>query len=285
MPDVIAALEAAGIDHRETSRGWVETPCPLCGSKDNGGINLESGQWNCWSCGANSIRKVLRLLTGSDETYSTYWTRNSFTRRKTKERIERKDGVKMPGGPLQEYHVAYLRKRGFDPNEIVRLYHVRGTDHLTEYKFRLMIPILVKGRVVSFQGRDITERSEIRYKTCPKTEEAIPIKSTLYGEWLVPGDTVVVCEGVMDAWKLGPGAVALYGLAYTPAQVKLLGKYRKVVLVFDDEEKARQVSGELEMDLGVLGVDVESRVFRGYKDPGEVPLEKAQDFMAGILRG
>ncbi len=34
------------------SKGWRGTNCPFCDSRDNGNINLDSGAFHCWGCGA-----------------------------------------------------------------------------------------------------------------------------------------------------------------------------------------------------------------------------------------
>ena len=58
MFDVISFLEEYNIDYttsgKNVTSGWVEINCPFCGDDPSYhmGVNLSSGLYHCWICGA-----------------------------------------------------------------------------------------------------------------------------------------------------------------------------------------------------------------------------------------
>lgn len=166
--------------------------------------------------------------------------------------------LKLPGGPLLQCHREYLMRRGLDPDMLVRNYGILGTGPFDTfegigYGYRIIIPIYdLSGRLVSFQGRDITGAPGVeRYKVCPVNKALMHYKDIVYGGNLATGRRVVVVEGVVDAWKLGPGAVATFGTGCKKAQIMCLARWPEVVFFFDPEpaaqEKARMYAEELAM--------------------------------------
>jgi DNA primase len=183
-------------------------------------------------------------------------------------------------------HIRYLEKRKYDWKMLEETWKIRGTGYFGDYKFRLILPIYQDGRLVSFQGRDITGKSKLRYKACSKEREAVDHKTTLYGEWLIPPeqDWVVVVEGGPDAWRLGVGAVATYGIAYKTAQVRRLRRFKYRYVLFDHPDpqarvQSRKLAGELSVfDGETWELDIP------WKDPGEMPQEEADRLMEKIRR-
>jgi len=58
MIDIISLFENNDIEFyssgKNNSRGWVELNCPFCGNDPSFhlGVNLSSGIFHCWICGA-----------------------------------------------------------------------------------------------------------------------------------------------------------------------------------------------------------------------------------------
>lgn len=201
-------------------------------------------------------------------------------RRGRKETEERPSSVKLPPGTasLTSVHKKYLEDRGFDPDELEKRWHLKGTRNIGPYSFRIIIPIYQNNKLVSFQGRDITGRSPLRYKACPLNREVVPHKECLYGEDYVDSDNVVVVEGVTDVWKLGKGSVATFGIAYKRAQVLRLLQYKNVHIVYDPEPIAQSQAERMAYELSSLGVNV--HVVSGLKcDPGDLSADEARDLM------
>src|SRR5207245_2797387 len=100
-------------------------------------------------------------------------------------------------GPLLPEHRNYLSKRGFDPDEVVEKWGVKGIGRGGRYQWRLFVPVFVEKKPVSWTTRAVGN-VELRYVSAPKTEESVHLKDTLFGEDYVR-NTIVVVEGPLDA--------------------------------------------------------------------------------------
>ena len=106
-----------------------------------------------------------------------------------------------------------------------------------EYSHRLVIPVYLDGVLVSFQARDMTEKADVKYRSCPVERSVLPLKDTVYGLDDV-GDQVIIVEGVTDKWRMGTDAVALFGKIPKEHQIKVLVercKHKKVKILLDGE--------------------------------------------------
>ena len=120
--------------------------------------------------------------------------------------------------------------------------NMRVGERLFRTRGRVIIPIKdFEGRVVSWQGRDITGESRLKYLFPPgfKGSEYLFNASSL-----VPGpaaDYVILCEGVFDVfgwWRAGfRNAVATFGKKISEAQVALLRRLRpgKIFVAWDSD--------------------------------------------------
>lgn len=179
---------------------------------------------------------------------------------------------------MQDMHKRYLEGRLFDPGALERLWGLQGTGPIGQYKFRVIAPVLQGGVLVSYQGRDITGRQELRYKACEEKDEVIHHKHILYGSDLVQ-DRVVVVEGITDAWRLGPGAVATFGCRYTAPQREALAQFREVFVMYDSSDPVAQACGaDLAEALALLVEHVEI-ITNDWKDPGSAPQDEADALM------
>jgi hypothetical protein len=154
-------------------------------------------------------------------------------------------------GPMLPIHRKYLSlQRGLDPDEMDELWGVRGIGLAAEYAWRLWIPVYHHGEIVSWTTRAIGTGSQ-RYLHAPPSQESQPLKSVLYGGDLVR-HAVVVCEGPIDAWTIGPGAVATCGLGYTRSQLLEISKFPIRVVCFDREPAAQKRAKRLARQLQVF---------------------------------
>jgi len=184
---------------------------------------------------------------------------------------------------MTDAHKRYLRGRDFDPNRLETLWGLKGCGNTGPYKFRIIAPVMFQGELVSYQGRDITGRAELRYKACKLTEERVHHKDIVYGYDLVPGKRVVVVEGITDVWRLGPGAVATFGSQWTESQLLLLKDFEKVFVLFDPkDEKAVESGKELAQNLALF-TKAESIVIEEWDDPGSASDEDAMEIMQILL--
>lgn len=263
-------------EHGESSyvsEGWVGLICPWCGtgtSKHGLGINLRYGSTNCWKCGRHSLVQVLAAVTQRTERDIRSLT-TGLDRVRAPDRPAGKlvlpDGV----GPLDRPHRRYLAKRGFDPDELVKLWGIGGIGIEGRLKWRVFIPIHLDGELVSWTTRVIVDDGphESRYHGAGRNEEKVSRKSFLYGEDYCR-HAVIVVEGHTDVWAGGPGFAATGGLGWSEAQVARIARFPVRVICFDAEETAQRRASALARELG--GLPGETHVARlSLKDPATDP--------------
>lgn len=188
--------------------------------------------------------------------------------------------LELPGRGLLPYHRDYLLRRGLDPDVIVKRYGILGTNPFDKfeginYGNRIIIPIYdLDGNLISFQGRDVTGAPDVeRYKVCPVNKSIMHYKDIVYGGNLATGRRVVVVEGVVDAWKLGPGAVATFGTGCKDSQIMCLAHWHEVIFFFDPEPEAQKKAREYAHRLAMMGVNVSVAC----EDFGRAPNGKQRD--------
>lgn len=240
-------LQDAGInyvsegEHKHARPGWVQLDCPFCGKnsqKYHLGYSLSGNYFNCWKCGGHHAVPVLaELLDISFKKAEKLW---KSTEPIGYEVEDRRGTLVLPKGikKLQPAHIKYLKSRGFSKAD-AKLWQVQGIGLAAKLAWRLFIPIHYRGEVVSWTTRAIGRNVEMRYLSASAEQEAINHKHLLYGEDFV--DHAVVCvEGPLDAWKIGPGAVASCGTGFSAQQVLRLSKYPIRVICFDTEVVAQR---------------------------------------------
>jgi hypothetical protein len=255
--------------HKHCRPGWVNCECPFCSGHSGYhlGYNIKNNLFVCWRCGfhpiSETISKLLHIelkeifkLLKSYEIYLPY-KNNSI---ETKIRIK---SHKFPSNvtPLTVQHKNYLIKRNFDPDKLEKEWNLVGTGVISfldkiDYKFRIIAPIFWEGRQVSFQGRDITNKSNTRYKACPETREIIKHKHIVYGRQEKWKDVGICVEGITDVWRLGFDSFATFGIKYTPQQLRLIAKtFKRVFVLFDDDPQAIEQANKLISELRFRGID------------------------------
>ena len=287
--------------HKHCRPGWIqlEHDCFFCTGNEGHhlGFNMQDGYFNCWRCGFHKTNDVVAALLNS--TPSSKEVRDMVRQYQIDPSLQIKAGTKRKKvkhaaecvlpygcGPLQKRHLSYLRSRRYvDPKLLGQLWGLQATGPLGPYKFRIIAPIFHGGRLVSYQGRDVTNKADLKYKACKKVDEVRDHKRCLYGDWLIEDkETIVVVEGIADAWRLGPGAVATFGIEYKMAQVLLLKEYRNRHIFFDSADpqamaQAFKLADELSAFSGKTFV-----LKCKWKDPGEMPQVEANKLMRRIFK-
>jgi hypothetical protein len=185
-------------------------------------------------------------------------------------------------------HWQYLISRGYNPSLIVEKYKLMACHTSGKYRFRIIIPIIMKGQTVSFVGRDITGKAEKKYLYCPNTESIIPRRQTLYNIDNLKTKTAVIVEGPTDVWRIGDGAIATLGTSVSDGQVELLISkgLQKVFVLFDREASQGNNSPaeKLAKTLSGLIREVEVLELIDEGDPGEMG-EQTTSQVRRILHG
>lgn len=277
--------------HHHTHEGWIQTHCPQCTDGRHGyhlGFSLERGNMNCWRCGpVKIVNAIMGLARVSRERAWGIIRQYGDARKggKPAERRRKRDKVRPPPnlGPLLPIHLRYLRTRGL-PLSCVKEWDLQGTGPLSgSWNWRVVGPIRNKqGVTVAYVGRSIHPHCKPKYRL---TEDGFCGENPmgfLYGEHLIPGDSVIVVEGPADAWNLGVGVVATLGIDWKPEQAEKLRQYRRRFILFDPETRAQRKAHKLAEWLSQFPGETE--VISGFKsDPGSLDRKTVRGIRKSLL--
>ena len=192
----------------------------------------------------------------------------TFSKKEDKVRVKQ---LEMIGEPLRKEHKKYLIGRNFDPDFLEKKYKLTGTIYApADFSYRLIIPIYYNRRLVSYQGRAITAKQDLRYKGLSPEKSVIPYKELLYGAEYAASHIGVV-EGIFDQWRMGDGFVCTFGTDLTDNQIKLLSMYERIYFLYDSDaiRKARNYAKLLKslnsnIKIEVIDLQLQDR------DPGDL---------------
>lgn len=242
--------------HKHSRPNWVQTICPFCTGNPGWhlGYRLDSGHFHCWRCGSHPNVEVVQkvLQCGWMEARRIAYNMRSRVQPQEVKEQDRVDHVDLPipnfplNSVLLPQHQKYLKERDFDPFLLAQIWRLRCTNHETPgFKHRILAPVYYQGKLVTYQGRDITGKSLSKYKNCPKEKSILTLHETLYGIDQVPGDAVVVVEGITDVWRLGPGAVSTFGVDWSRQQAMLLRPFNRRYILFDQDDAGQEEAKKL----------------------------------------
>ena len=285
--------------------GCLTVRCPCCPEDDpdpsrHGNFDPVTGKYSCWRCkGSHPAVVLAKAGRISVNAASELIRKNSVGENSIKEeKVVYADSIKLPGfqKPL-ELHTEYLESRGLDVDELCFYYNIRFTGMLEKWEevdwgYRIIIPVFdIKNRLVSFQGRRIFKQQEPRYLFPPKAKQVRDSKTLLYGANLCKLDKpLLVVEGVVDAWKLGPGVVCTFGSSVTKEQILEMSRWRKIFIAFDNEptaiEHARDVAKQLSSlgsEVYLVNTDFGLKEDGEVKDIGDLSIDDARKFRKSVL--
>jgi hypothetical protein len=255
--------------HHHCRAGWLQIrDCPFCNSDNYTlGWNIAANYSSCWRCGHHHADKLLAALEIGRERVLELLA--SVDTGLPRERERSRISLKIPPGigPLLPAHRDYLRERGFNPAYIVWRWAVQGIGVSARLGWRLYIPIFKQGKQVSWTTRAIGSHAQPRYLSASADEESFNHRRLIYGMDFCR-TSIVAVEGPIDAWRIGPGAGALFGITFLPAQVLLLAKFPRRYICLDSSPEAQVRARELVNQLAVFPGVTENIVLDA-KDPGE----------------
>lgn len=259
-------------EHHHTTRGRIQTDCPNCSQGSNQfRMGLTRYSANCWGCGGHQIAYTLHQLTGADKDeinaviYDGKGAADySFKAEKTK--TSGRVALPDPLTKLKSQHKRYLSNRDFDWEEVSHIWKIKGIcehsilDGLV-FSWRIFIPIFEGGNapanLASWTTRSIGKDVRARYISAKPEQEKYHHKDLLYGEWYC-NNSIIVVEGPLDVWRIGPGAVCTFGTGYTRAQVLRIAQYPRRTICFDSDivasRQAAEFGSELEMFSGTTNL-------------------------------
>ena len=282
--------------HKHTRPGWVNTECPFCTGNPglHLGATLDGKIFYCWRCGVKHPEQALSkiLHVNYSEVKQIIIDYAGLPTRKKKQNTTqiKMKALRMPGHilPLLPQHKSYLLSRKFDPTLLEIEWGIMSTGPISfldgvDYSHRIIIPIYWNNRIVTFQGRDVTNKHMLKYMACPKVREAIHHKHILYKHNSLPNPIGICVEGVTDVWRFGKSAFGTFGIEYTHQQVELIASmYKQVYVCFDGGEKqAKKQADKLVSDLRFRKVHSQRIDIKG--DPGDMRQEDADALVQELL--
>lgn len=278
-----------GADHKHGREGWVQVDCPWCGTgtgKYHLGISLFNGAAACWRCGRKNTAAVISKIAGIPQGVA----RKRIDGATMEAAPVRHTGtLRLPAGrgPLGPAHNAYLAKRGFSPALVADMWGVEGLGHAGKkpgggpLKWRLFIPIYHFGEIISWTTRAVG-RDRQRYMSAGMEDEALPHKQILYGADYA-SHAIIIHEGPLDVWAVGPGAVATCGTGFTEAQLLAMSMYAVRVVCFDNEPEAQRRARELANALSVYPGTTHNVQLETGSDPAEAEAAEIDELRATFL--
>ena len=278
---------------KRCSSSHYQTKCPKCNSSGNLlGIRKSTGKANCFSCGSISTVEFIKFQLEIGWTQAkALATSYSSTAVEEVEASEKHQSLKQiaetctlpPHKPLSNSAKKYLRGRGLDPQILIDEYRVvEGKGG--EYDRRIIFPIYLDGKLVSYQGRDWTGLAFQAWKACSAEKEVYNHQTLVYGLQESKFDSLFVMEGLGDCQnfncvELG-SASCLFGIDYSREQVRALKESgKKLLICFDAEPKAQKRAQDLCADLAIHGCDVENVELNDGCDPGELEFEEVDSIL------
>ena len=267
MPDnsktIVILLEKYNIEYwtegKNVSPGSTNIQCPFCDDHSNHcGIFYNDLGYHCWRCDTSgSFDYLLARVTGQDmvkikEEISDLGfsfevdteTQIQDLWREGESQPEPKQ--EAPNGPLalppyfdlitmnMNFPLLdwYLNLRGYTRD--VSIQYGCGVCTVGPWMNRMIIPVMFKGELVSYQGADLTRRAQVKYKTALGE-----INNYLYRwdmiDWFK--GYIVLMEGILDAWRFGDNALCTFGTHLTDRQKNLIigSNVRKVIMAWDGD--------------------------------------------------
>lgn len=243
--------------------GWVQIECPFCTGNPgyHGGFNVEGGYYNCWRCDYHSIIQVIKALTRRNDSFQILkkysdgeFGRYVIQQKNFATKIEMPEGCQELSGPYRDY----LFNKGFHPDELQFQYNIKQSDNFSAYKYRIMIPIYIGNKLVSYVGRDITDLAASKYMSAPSEEEVHPHQFVLYGLNKCYRKVGMVVEGPSDVWRMGNGSVGTFGIKFSRPQImQMVQRFKKLFIFYDDDPQAQKQADKMEQILKSFLIDVE----------------------------
>jgi len=283
MDNRIEFLEDYEIDYRSSgpnvTQGWVNINCPFCHDPSYHLGLSPNGGFNCWVCSERgSIQKLIQNLLSisfgeAKAIYLRYFDTNTpSTSLKTQIIGDFKLGKDIENR-IPEIGMDFLFKRGYSPNEVIPKYSLMWGNRLSDYSFRIIIPVISGGKIVGFVGRSINDRKKPKYKNAKWFDRT----HYVYGLDDIR-DKCIIVEGIFDKWRVGDRTIATLGIEWTHEQARLIidKGVKRAIIVYDGEKKAQEqamrlgniLSGFMEIEIIEPDTDI---------DPDTMPEDQLEE--------
>jgi hypothetical protein len=260
--------------------GWVNIQCVYCDMNGNMhlGFNVVNEFCCCWKCGGHNLRmaltRVLNVPANTlDQIIEPFQTKNAILKKLNEKKPLNKTKIELPDFPLSMAEKNYLLDRHFSPDELIEKYNIRGGGWIGEFRNRIIIPIYLGGKLISWTSRTILKDREPRYKNLENENSVIDPKKIFLNLDNCPGKSVVLLEGPFDVLRFGDNGICGFGITLTRTQVLYLSdRFKKIYICFDNQRIAIKKAREYGTLLQGHGIDtfIVDISDYGAKDIGEM---------------
>jgi len=301
--DIVSYLNDKNIVYltsgKNISEGWLSINCPFPICSDHSfhcGVNLQSKIFSCWICNEKgNPTKLVKTIENCSwqqandivEQYQDFdlveaYQEEDYT-------IARnlswpKEFEKIIPDNIPKLVSDYLTERNFDPELSVKRHSLFYPGITGEYKYRLIIPITSKRKIVNFTARALSNKNPLSYKNCPNEKSEIDINDLLYGyDDLPPESPIVIVEGIFDQWRLGIGSVAIFKSELTPTQVNLIREKKptKVFILLDEDTIEKEKPEKIANKVWFAETEI---IEIGIPDPAMLSQSEASHLMEELCR-
>lgn len=158
----------------------------------------------------------------------------------------------------------YLKERNFSPKLLHEKYKIVGGGITGSWKYRIIIPLVLNGKIVSWTARTILSKQQQqklkipRYKNLSIEQSVVDPKSVLYNLDHCEDKIAVLTEGAFDVIRMGDGFFCSFGTELTQSQISMIKqRFEKVFIMFDNEEEAQAKARKFGLQIASIGVEVE----------------------------
>ena len=289
--DIYQWLEDQDLEYwtsgKNVSAGWVNIQCVFCDDLSNHlGIRLSDYRVHCWKCGGNTMANVIMAVTACNYGEARR-VLNTLAAGVDSPKIENTlsvvSKVRLPQvftKQMPRLHRKYLRSRGFLVKKIVRKYNLLACHNIGTYKFRVVIPILMNNKIVSFTTRAVLDDMQPKYLHAKQSDSVIDPAHAVYNyDNLKKNHDAFLVEGPLDVWKLGNGAVSIFGVEHTIEQLKYLSRkrIRNLYVLFDADKAGVKAAKKLAPIMAPICKNVEILTLENRGDPGELSTKEVTE--------
>lgn len=273
------------------NKGWTNVTCPFCDDKTfNGGFNNAGDYYHCWKCGGHNFKQALARTVNIpfnevDTLIEQYAGRNSVLNTLNKKKAKATK-LTLPTDTFTPAERKYLKERNFSPKLLHEKYKIVGGGITGSWKYRIIIPLVLNGKIVSWTARTILSKQQQqklkipRYKNLSIEQSVVDPKSVLYNLDHCEDKIAVLTEGAFDVIRMGDGFFCSFGTELTQSQISMIKqRFEKVFIMFDNEEEAQAKARKFGLQIASIGVEVELVDCYGdfnKNDAGELNEEEVQ---------
>lgn len=277
---------------KNVSQGYVNIKCPFCDDTSNHlGIRLTDLICNCWKCGPKSIMAVLQSILSMTYSDAKAMIQSLDHRAIIKPKLISRPvstQLKLPAEATKDFptkHLQYLTDRGFDAKRTIVKYNLYANGFEGDYRFRIIIPISMDRKIVSFTSRDISGKSKIKYKTATAQESIIDPKQCIFNyDKIKPFQDAILVEGPFDVMKIGDGTFCFLGVKLTQERIQELFKknINRLFLFYDNDKTGNNVIWRNKNILKKCAKKIIVLKLNNIKDPGELHQDEILDLKRKI---